>query len=511
MWPMIEFPIQKIIWVPILMALLMPWISLHAEPQPHLDSSKVSVHSNQAVHVDSTKMTQVDSTQKNSSDTATDSTVVKKKLYEYIANPVLQVVTWPLEKIFVPAVKMALYPTKAPLRYMINEAVIDRTISLISFGNDDKVMMYPTINLAPGTGSYTGLTFRHKALFGRPTESLVARGSLYVNGDWRFRTYLNATSILATDFSTKYSLLLNRVKNTSVNQPGTSRFWYYADTSNIFSGSLAHPLIGHYGMKGSYIFRDNHFGNAPPQTDTLQSTFFKNPTGSFDPSYRGLNQNWHDQIVAVSLFRDTRINENIPLTGSQFTSTYHYHFTDANHDFQGWEANWTGYFKLGAEKYEISADEERKAGRMSMRRVLEKMEYEKLKKELLNRKALALHIYSAQSFEVSGNHMPVYGLQTLGNDSPLRGYSGSHFKDYSVLSLGGEYRFPILRLVDGVMFNEYGINGRSWDKINVIDNLKNSWGFGIRVRRPDIYLFRLQLGFHGAEGIQLNMSVDEPY
>jgi outer membrane protein assembly factor BamA len=107
--------------------------------------------------------------------------------------------------------------------------------------------------------------------------------------------------------------------------------------------------------------------------------------------------------------------------------------------------------------------------------------------------------------------MPVYGLQTLGNDTPMRGYGGSRFRDYTVFSAGAEYRFPFLRLVDGVVFNEYGINGRSWDKIDVLDNIKNSWGFGIRVRRPDIYLFRLQLGFHGGDGIQLNMSVDEPY
>jgi outer membrane protein assembly factor BamA len=146
-----------------------------------------------------------------------------------------------------------------------------------------------------------------------------------------------------------------------------------------------------------------------------------------------------------------------------------------------------------------------------MRKVLEKMEYEKLKRELFNRKALAVHAYVAQSYEIPGNRMPVYGLQTLGNDTPMRGYSGSRFRDYTVASLGTEYRFPVMRLVDGVVFNEYGIYGRNWNSINYLDNVKNSWGFGIRVRRPDIYLFRAQLGFHGFHGIQLNMSVDEPY
>jgi hypothetical protein len=304
---------------------------------------------------------------------------------------------------------------------------------------------------------------------------------------------------------------LVRVKNTKVNQPGTSTFWYYADTSNIFSWSVNHLIFEKVGLRGSYQFRDNHYGEAPPQVDTLRSEFFEVAPNVFDPRSRGLNKDWVDQVLAVQLFRDTRINDNIPLAGSNWTATYHYHLTNARHNYHGWETNFTRYFKLGKEKYEISAEEERKAGGMSMGKLLEKMEIENLKKELFNRKALVIHAYTAQVFELPGNRMPVYGLNTLGNDTPMRGYSGSRFRDYTVASLGAEYRFPVMRLVDGVIFDEYGVYGRSWDKIDVLENLKNSWGFGIRVRRPDIYLFRLQLGFHGAQGITLNMSVDEPF
>ena len=443
--------------------------------------------------------------------TTADSLDNQKKLYEYIAYPMLQIVTWPLENILAPGVKLALYPTKAPLRYFLNENVIDRTIRLISFGDDDKIMMYPTLNLAPGTGSFTGLTLRHRALFGRPTEKMVAQGSLFVNGDWKFRSYIIASDMLGSGFTSKSSLILNRVKNTSVNQPGTNRFWLFADTSNVVSFALYHRLVERLGVKSSFVFRDNHYGEAPPQQDTLESNFFRNDSGVFDPKFRGLNKDWQDRIVTVGLFRDTRNNNNIPLAGSNFSVNYHRHFTNAHHDFHGWEGSWNGYYKLGKEKYEISSEEERHAGRISVRKMLAKMEYDKLKRELFNRKVLALHVYGAQTYEISGNHMPVYGLQTLGNDTPMRGYSGSRFRDYSVASWGAEYRFPVMRLVDGIMFDEFGVYGRTWDQIDFLDNLKNSWGFGIRVRRPDIYLFRAQLGFHGLHGIQLNMSVDEPF
>ncbi|MEO6094247.1 MAG: hypothetical protein ABIW76_00750 [Fibrobacteria bacterium] len=433
------------------------------------------------------------------------------KLYEYIANPILQLATFPVDLILVPAVKAVIFPSKAPLRYMVNENVIDRIIKLISYGENDVVMIYPTLNLAPGTGSYTGLTFRHQEIFGRPTERLVAYGYYYVNGDWKFRSYLAAKEILGTGFTSKVSIGLNRVKNSSLIQPGTAYSWGFSDSSNTFSANLGHLVFEKFALKGSYSFRDNNYGKAPPQKDSLVSDFFRNESGELDTEIRGLNSSWQDNSFAVGLGRDTRNNENIPLNGSNFNTVYHYHFTNAKHDYHGWEATLSNYFKLGKEKYEVYVPPGKKSSATGVRKVLERMDLENLKNELFTRKALVTHLYAAQTFELPGNHMPVYGLQTLGNDTPLRGYSGSRFRDYTVFSAGAEYRFPIIRLVDGMMFNEYGVYGRSWDKIDVLDNIKNSWGFGIRVRRPDIYLFRLQLGFHGAEGIQVNMSVDEPY
>ena len=444
-------------------------------------------------------------------DSAAQDTLRQKRLYEYTSNPFLQVAVLPVDMLLVPVVKGVIYPAKAPLRYFLDENVIDRTISLISIGEGDKVMLYPTLNLAPGTGSSTGLTFRHFGIFGRPTERLVALGNVYVNGDWKFRTYLSASELGGTGFNAKAAILFLRVKNANVNQPGTNKFWYYGDTSNVYSLAISHLLVEKLGARVSFVFRDNHYGETPTHEDSLQSAFFRNDLGQFRERFRGLDKRWYDRILALGIYRDTRNNENITLAGSDFRLDWNYHLTTAGHDYHGWQAWWTGYYKLGKEKYEISTDEERKAGPINVRKVLKKMEYQNLKSQLFNRKVVAFHAYAAQSFEVPGNHMPVYGLQTLGNDTPLRGYSGSRFRDYTVLSLGGEYRFPVMRLVDGIIFNEYGVYGRDWAKIDYPGSLKNSWGFGIRVRRPDIHLFRLQLGFHGTQGIQFNLSVDAPY
>jgi hypothetical protein len=444
-------------------------------------------------------------------DSAAAPDTAARKLYTYISYPFLQMATLPVEVLLVPAVRLVLIPTKPPLRYLLNENVIDRTIKLISFGEDDRIMLYPTMNLAPGTGSSTGLTLRDQALFGRASERAVLQSNFYVNGDWKMRTYATAADMFGTGFNSKLSLTLFRVKNASFNVPGTSGFWSYADTSNTVAASVSRLVYEKFALRGQYSFRDSHFGQSPTANTLAAPGFLLDKDGKVNETMRGLQSNWHDQTLLAGVMRDTRNNQNIVLEGSDLEAIWHYHFTDAHHDYHAWEASLSNYFKLGSEKYEITPEEERKAGGLSMQKVLKKMELENLRKELFNRKVLVTHFYAAQSYEVPGNHMPVYGLQTLGNDTPMRGYSGSRFRDYTVLSAGAEYRFPILRLVDGVIFDEYGWTGRSWDKIEYWGGLKNSWGFGIRARRPDIYLFRCQLGFHGTQGIVLNLSVDEPY
>ena len=69
-----------------------------------------------------------------------------------------------------------------------------------------------------------------------------------------------------------------------------------------------------------------------------------------------------------------------------------------------------------------------------------------------------------------------------------------------------EYRWPIDRLVDGVVFDEYVMYGRNWYGLDG-EKLLNSWGFGIRVRKPDLYLFRVQIGFHGLNGFSVICTV----
>ncbi len=448
-------------------------------------------------------------------DSTRDSTSAGARIYEYIAYPTLQLITWPVEKLLVPVVRVLTYPTQEPIRYVLKENVIDRTLNIVTYGDQQQIQVYPTLNLAPGTSSRTGLTLRDKALFGRNTEKLVSYVLYYVNGDYKARAYVTADQLLGSNLFAKVGASVTRMKNASVNEPGTDYFLFYSDSSEQYQFLATHPAFLNFQVRGGMTLRHNSFGAAAGNLltkDTIAGDFFPYPGDSISANraYRGLDQTFWDRVWEVGLTRDTRNNENITLAGSWTDLTLQYHDAGLNHSFYDWVGQYTTYFKLGRERYEITAEEERRNGNISVQKILRQLEYEKIRNGIFSRKVLVVHFYAAQSYEISGNSMPVYGLQTLGNDTPLRGYAGSRFRDYTVAAVSTEYRFPIIRLMDGTLFDEYGVSGKSWDSV-LDQGLRNTWGFGIRVRRPDIFLFRAELGIHGLSGTVFNLSVDAPF
>ena len=108
-------------------------------------------------------------------------------------------------------------------------------------------------------------------------------------------------------------------------------------------------------------------------------------------------------------------------------------------------------------------------------------------------------------WEVEEGGAPHNAFITLNARSPLRGYSDK-WTTHNLMSLSMEYRWPVDRLVDGVLFDEYALIAPKIDKWS-LDHYYNSWGFGIRVRQPNLYLFRLQFGFHGLHGVNLIMTI----
>ncbi|MBF0431750.1 MAG: BamA/TamA family outer membrane protein [Fibrobacteria bacterium] len=428
--------------------------------------------------------------------------------YEYIAHPVLALVTWPMEKFVVPVIETALYPAKPPLRYMLNEQVLERAIDLISFGEKNQIMLYPTLVITTGTGSLVGFTARHKKLFGRNTERLVVSFSFFVNGNWKMRYRFSAKKIGGSKLNANIKILQDNVKNKKIPPPQTGTMKYHSDTSWGISSEFNHPLFEEVDVVSGFHYRHRKF-DAPPKglasiTCGDDGPFFASDNCVDD---RALNTTFQDYSWSLGVDRNTVNNENIPTSGNHVNFWWMYHWVTDNRDFHEWELTLKKYFFLGVERYEITPTEQREMGDLNFSKIKKTLKYHNLKKQIFNRKVIAAQLRVAQAYEVYEGRAPVYALHNLSNDTPMRGYSSSPFRDWTKVALCLEYRFPIIRLVEGTIFDEQGIVGENFNTFE-LDQLKNSWGFGIRIARRDIFLCRGQLGFPGWGPPVINITVD---
>lgn len=81
--------------------------------------------------------------------------------------------------------------------------------------------------------------------------------------------------------------------------------------------------------------------------------------------------------------------------------------------------------------------------------------------------------------------MPLSQRFSMGGSDTLRGYEDDQFRGNSMLKGTLEYRFPIIKKVQGVLFTD---NGYAWDKRFQDDFdlglIKNSFGAGLRINSP---------------------------
>jgi outer membrane protein insertion porin family len=105
-------------------------------------------------------------------------------------------------------------------------------------------------------------------------------------------------------------------------------------------------------------------------------------------------------------------------------------------------------------------------------------------------------------FGYADGKMPDSGKFAVGGADTLRGYNDDEFKGNKMLDASAEYRFPIAKKVQGVVFGDLG---NAWDGEGYkLDDLKGSVGVGVRVTTP-IGPIRLDYG-RGSEGGRAHFS-----
>ena len=102
--------------------------------------------------------------------------------------------------------------------------------------------------------------------------------------------------------------------------------------------------------------------------------------------------------------------------------------------------------------------------------------------------------------------MPLSQRYSMGGSDTLRGYEDDQFRGNSMVKATLEYRFPIVKKVQGVLFTD---NGYAWDKRHEDDFdfglIKNSYGVGLRINSP-LGPVKLDYGY-GEDGGKFHFSV----
>ena len=71
---------------------------------------------------------------------------------------------WPFIHILQPVFNVAVYPVAQPIHYAVDNGVIEKSVDLITFGERRNILLYPVMNLKPGTATMLGVTYRHRSI-----------------------------------------------------------------------------------------------------------------------------------------------------------------------------------------------------------------------------------------------------------------------------------------------------------------------------------------------------------
>lgn len=431
----------------------------------------------------------------------------------------------PLEYVVYPVFSGIVYPFSEPLKYAFDNGVIDKGIEIFTFGDEKNVMVYPTMNLKPGTSTMLGFTYRHSHL-ALDRDYLVVTSGLYANSDVDYVFRYNLKKMLDgnTFLAFVHSASFNRDGNFVL--LGTNEAYFQADTMWRFEAKIGHPLpFPNTSLQYSTAIRIRHL-DLPDRADDIIDDEFHARLAE-----RGVYQDYNYFPQKLTFSYTGAESPFVPTSGINFYATLEYaHVTDykhipegfdwltseKNHDYMSLELVFQRFMYFGSmgKSYQFTKSEARARRReyssLFGGDILKIWDPNKITSWILDRRVLAMQIRYIRSWEMEEGGMPLTNYSKLNDQFPLRGY-GDMWTSSSMLGVSWEYRWPVDYYVDGIAFTEYAVFADERGDWKIPDNFRNSWGFGVRVRTPDMYFFRLQLGFHGLHGIHFVMTISPEF
>ena len=442
--------------------------------------------------------------------------------------------SWTLDNVMQPVFNAAIWPISLPLHYAFDNGVIETFQNLITFGEKRNIFIYPVFNLKPGSSTLLGFCYRHRGML-LEHDYYALSTNFYANGDLYFNTRYSKHGVFGIPISLGTKFVMDMDRDASFTRPGTWRSYVQPDSSYRVEGSVGFPLNSSgtlsMSLSGGMKYVDASVPNVAQDSIYIGDDFIIQD--------RGLYQKHFQYPLGVQISFDNLDFPYAPSKGYKIVLSGDYIFVKKykgvrydelgleedyegqvlkdgglNHDYISSELIFQKYFYFGkAQQYVMSASEGRKNRRFytdfSWNEAARVWSPGNVKENLLERRVIALQYRLVSIHEMEEGGDPFNAYPTLNARFPLRGYGG-FLMAKNLMGLSAEYRWPVDRYVDGVIFDEYALFS---DEINdwSFDRFLNSWGFGVRVRRPDMYFFRLQFGFHGIQGIKLVLTVSPEF
>jgi hypothetical protein len=433
-----------------------------------------------------------------------DSSVIKIEPKDLL----LTVVSWPFVHIVQPTIEFLIYPAIPPLIYISNENLIEKGQNLITFGADKQIMFYPIINAKMGSQANIGFTYWHSNLF-FDNDNTFFSPHLYVNEDWDVTFRYKKRKIYNSSFYWGLNASYRKDGDNSFRDIGGIKY-VYTDSSAFLTTYTGFNLIENWSLEFGISSNFYRYGFPNLNEVIIEGDSIDN---------RGFYKHFEGYPLNISLLHNSLDVPYAATKGRKFSLSYNYvpvsrYNGTRNHNYHITESRLVNYSLLGGRSYAMTVTESNanreKLKNLTFAEAIEILNPINIKEEVLDRRVLITQLRARYIVEENEGYAPFTAMGKLGGNFPLRAYEDGYFTAPLVAGISTEYRWPIDRFADALIFNEYGIYGKDFSHLST-SNIKNSYGFGFRIRTPNLFITRFALAFHGAQGVSLILTTRPEY
>jgi len=421
----------------------------------------------------------------------------------------LTVVSWPLIYVVQPTVEFLMYPLIPPLIYISRENLIEKGQNLITYGENKQIMFYPIVNAKLGNAANIGFAYWHSNIF-LQNDNLFFSPHLYINADRDASLRYVKKNILGSSFSWGAS--------ANYNADGDNGFrdlkgitYSFADSSFFLGQSVGLSLDENWSL-GFGLGLNFYRYDLPNLNDVIVE--------GEDVDNRGFYRHFNGYPLSVSLGYYSLDEPYAATKGRKFSVSYTYtpisrYNGSRDHNYHVVESRLVHYALLGNRSYAMTVAESNanleKLKNLSFKEAIEMLNPINIREEdILDRRILVTQIKARYLIEENEGKAPFTAMGRHGGNFPLRAYADGYIAAPLVAGVSAEYRWPIDRFADALIFNEYGIFGKDFSRLST-DNIRNSYGFGFRIRTPRFFITRFSIAFHGLQGVTIIFTTRPEY